>query len=34
VGGTLELASLNPGWRVRAILPVPALPRPEGQGRP
>jgi signal transduction histidine kinase len=34
VGGTLELAPLNPGWRVRAILPVPALPRPEGQGRP
>jgi signal transduction histidine kinase len=34
LGGTLELAALDPGWRVRAALPVPALPVSERDGRP
>lgn len=34
LGGTLELAALEPGWRVRAILPVPAPPLQEMDGRP
>jgi signal transduction histidine kinase len=34
LGGTLELAALDPGWRVRAILPVPVPPLQESDGRP
>jgi signal transduction histidine kinase len=35
-GGTLELAPLDPGWRVRAVIPVPQAdtPSPALDGRP
>lgn len=29
LGGTLELTALQPGWRVRSVLPVPDGPAPE-----
>ncbi|NUS36003.1 MAG: sensor histidine kinase [Pseudarthrobacter sp.] len=29
LGGTLEVSALDPGWRVRSVLPVPAVPSSE-----